>query len=57
MKNKVSVLRGLEYVMGGMNALMAVWSGDNKIMSIIEEWNDILYEIKEDVENENAEDA
>lgn len=56
MKSKVSVLRELEYVIGGMNALATVWA-DNKTKSVFDEWRDILFNVREEVEDEDAENA
>ena len=60
MKNKVFVLRNLEYIIGGVNAYIAAIS-DEPLYAItrnlLGEWRDILYDIREDVENEDAENA
>ena len=60
MKNKVPVLRNLEYIIGGINAYIAAISDEPKyaiIRNLLGEWRDILYDVREDVDNEDAKNA
>lgn len=60
MKNREFILRNLEYMIGGINAYIAAIS-DEPVYAItrnlLGEWRDILYDVREDVENEDAKDA
>lgn len=60
MKNKEFILRNLEYLLGGINAYIAAISDDPAYAitrNLLGEWRGLLYDVKEDVENEDAEDA
>ena len=55
MKNKDYILRTIEYVVGGMNALIMVMPDDDEnkgYKNLLDEWRDMICGIVEDIESE-----
>ena len=53
--DKVSVLRNLEYLDGGMSAIYNLMKEkDDRFKLLVEEWRDIIYSIIDEIEEDES---